>query len=188
MDLQTRIRRDQLLRSAVLGGDDRAWQIWIDETFDDLYGYVRWRCGGLRDRADEVVQETWLTAVRGLRQFDPAKGSFLAWVRGIAANVMRNQLRSLKTAQHQSLNGRPIAVADSVDGEERERAERVAASLCQLSERHETVLRSKYLDGLSVAQIAESRGETLKTVESLLTRARQSFRNTYRKFEQDRRV
>jgi len=187
MNSEERVERDRLLRSAVLRGDQRAWQTWINETFDDLRDYVRWRCGGVRDRTDEVVQETWLTAARRLRRFDPTKGTFLAWLRGIAANVLRNQLRRGKLAA-QSLNGDPTAAPDQPVVHERERAERIAAVLCGLSERHEAVLRAKYLEGLSVLEIAESWDETPKAVESLLTRARQGFRDAYRKCEQNGRL
>ena len=54
----------------------------------------------------------------------------------------------------------------------------MATTLATLSERHEAVLRAKYLDGATVAEIAESWGQTEKAVESLLTRARQSFRGS----------
>src|SRR5262249_25446738 len=91
-----RIWRERGLRSAVLAGDDRAWQCWYDATFAELYHYVSWRCGGLRSMADDLVQETWLTAVRRIRAFDPDKASFAAWLRGIAANLIRNHLRGLR--------------------------------------------------------------------------------------------
>jgi DNA-directed RNA polymerase specialized sigma24 family protein len=41
------------------------------------------------------------------------------------------------------------------------------------------VLRARYLDGASVADIARSRGESLKATESLLTRAREAFRAAF---------
>src|SRR4051812_4169601 len=93
MEPGERVAREGALRSAVLAGDERAWQAWYDESFDGLSAYVHWRCGGLRDLADEVVQETWLTAVRRVRHFDPARAAFAAWLAGIAANVLRNHLR-----------------------------------------------------------------------------------------------
>ena len=175
--------REELLRGAVLAGDQRAWQTLYHETFDDLYGYVQWRCGGRRDWADEIVQETWLTAVRRIRRFDPRQGCFLAWLRGIAANVLRNHLRrQRKLARWQpSANGRMIdgGRADTQE-ENRERAARVAAALDALSDREEAVLRAKYLEGRSVVQIAAAGGETIKAIESLLSRARQAFREVYR--------
>ena len=44
---------------------------------------------------------------------------------------------------------------------------------------HEAVLRAKYLEGRSVADIADERCESSKAIESLLTRARQAFRQAY---------
>lgn len=55
MDCLDRVQREALLRAAVLAGDENAWRTWYEETFDDLHRYVRWRCGGRRDWADEIV-------------------------------------------------------------------------------------------------------------------------------------
>jgi RNA polymerase sigma-70 factor (ECF subfamily) len=181
--LDHRVEREELLRGAVLAGDERAWQTWYNETFDDLDSYVRWRCGGRRDWADEIVQETWLTAVRRVRRFDPQQGSFLGWLRGIAANVLRNHLRreqKLPKAQQPSDGQMGEDGRAKSQRRDLERQQQIAAALDALSEREEAVLRAKYLDGLSVAQIASGRGETPKAIESLLSRARQAFRDVYR--------
>jgi RNA polymerase sigma-70 factor (ECF subfamily) len=176
-----RVRRERGLRGAVLSGDERAWQAWYDEHFADLYGYVLWRCAGLRDHADEVVQETWLTAVRRIRSFDPAQGAFGGWLRGIAAHLLRNHFRkeTRRATRHQSLDDLDAPAAQDAELRRREQAERVARALADLPERYEAVLRAKYLEGRSVAEIAEASGETPKAVESLLTRARQAFREVY---------
>ncbi len=179
MEPSERVGREQALRRAVLAGDEAAWRAWYDECFGGLLGYVVWRCGGLRDAADEVVQETWLTAVRRVRHFDPVAGPFAAWLRGIAANVLRNRFRrERRAAPPARLNH---VGAEPADAEllRRERADRLARALAGLSERHEAVLRAKYLDGRAVADIAADWGETPKAVESLLTRAREAFRAAY---------
>jgi RNA polymerase sigma-70 factor (ECF subfamily) len=117
-----------------------------------------------------------------LRSFDPASGNFAAWLRGIAANLLRNHFRrEIRRARRtQPLDGEPPAVSDEV---QREQAERVALALNALPEHYESVLRAKYLEGHSVAAIAEARDESPKAVESLLTRARQAFREAYRQSE-----
>jgi RNA polymerase sigma-70 factor (ECF subfamily) len=178
MTANDRVWRERGLRDAVLAGDERAWRTWYDEAYADLYRYVLWRCGGLRDRADEVVQDTWLTAVRRVRAFDPSAGPFAAWLRGIAANLLRNAFRRERRRGRTEALGPDIARADG-GLEQRLRAESVALALAALPERYEDVLRAKYLDGRSVAEIAEACGETPKAVESLLGRARVAFREAY---------
>ena len=65
----------------------------------------------------------------------------------------------------------------------RDRAEQIAHALSRLPERYEAALRAKYLDQQSVAQMAESWNESPKAVESLLTRAREAFRQEYQRLE-----
>lgn len=180
MQAEDRVERERELRRAVLCGEEFAWRTLYEGAFAGLYAYVLWRCGGLRDRADEAAQETWLTAVRRLRAFDPSAGSFASWLRGIAANVLRNEFRREKRRSQrvQSLVSEPLASAEPQD-----HAERIAAALEALPAHYEAVLRMKYLEGQSVDNIALERGESPKAVESLLTRAREAFRQAYLQLE-----
>lgn len=166
------------LWSAVRAGDERAWQAWYEASFEPLYAYVLWRCAGLRDVADEIVQETWLTAVRRLDGFDPERASFLSWLRGIAANLARNHFRKEKRRPVQPLADADVPMPTSRDVEQRDQAERIALALARLPEHYEAVLRAKYLDQACLADIAAARGESPKAVESLLARARQALRAT----------
>lgn len=172
-------QREELLRRAVLAGDAQAWHACYEQAYAALDRYVLWRTAGRRDWADEVLQETWLVAVRRVRQFDPQQGRWLDWLRGIAANVLRNHLRRRleRQGRQRTLAAEPAQA--EVAPEQVERAERVAAALAALPEHYEAVLRAKYLDNASVAEIAATSGQTPKAVESLLTRARQLFRETY---------
>ncbi len=180
MQAEDRVEQERQLRRAVLAGEEFAWRTLYDGAFAGLYAYVLWRCGGLRDPADEVVQETWLTAVRRLGAFDPSAGSFDSWVRGIAATILRNYFRREKRRVRlsQPLNFEPQAIEDS-----REQAERIAEALGCLPVHYEAVLRMKYLESRSVADIAAERGESPKAIESQLTRAREAFRQAYLQLE-----
>jgi RNA polymerase sigma-70 factor (ECF subfamily) len=171
-----RAARERGLRRAALAGDESAWRALYDDAFAGLYAYVLWRCGGLRDHADDAAQETWLTAVRRLSAFDPGQGGFVSWLRGVAANLLRNRFRRRRPERPlRDAAARPAADAAAA----RERAEQVARALAELPERYEAALRAKYLDGQSVLEMAEAGGETPKAVESLLTRARQAFREAF---------
>jgi RNA polymerase sigma-70 factor (ECF subfamily) len=169
-----RVDRERILRRAVMAGDEQAWRALYEGACDSLYSYVLWRCAGLRDRAEELTQETWLHAVRRIADFDPGRGPFAGWLRGIATNLLRNYIRRAARRRTQPLDGEATMPAEG-----RAEAERVSVALASLSPRYESVLRGKYLDGLSVAAIAAETGETPKAVESLLGRARQAFREAY---------
>jgi len=173
-----RVGFERSLRYVVLAGDEAAWRAWYDAHAEDVRRYAHWRCGGRHELADEVVQETWLTAVRKVRSFDPSSGSFRAWVcgivGGIAANMVRKHQRS--AARQQVLVEVP---ATSTIESNDDRSWATAMALSELNPRHEQVLRAKYLDGQSVNDIAANWNETPKAIESLLTRARDAFRETY---------
>jgi RNA polymerase sigma-70 factor (ECF subfamily) len=181
MNSSDRVQRERGLRRAVLAGDETAWRTWYDEVYPVLAAFVAWRCAGQPDIRDEVIQDTWLIAVRRIRAFDPAQANFATWLRGIAANLLRNRWRQLKRRTGvESLNGKSAeAIASRVSTETDQTGPAIAKVLAELPERYEAVLRAKYLDQQTVSQIAESWKETTKTIESLLTRARQSFRETY---------
>ena len=182
MQPENRVHREEILRRAVLAGDESAWREWYTEVFDELDRFIVWRCGGCRHDADEVVQETWLTAVRQIRSFQPQQGSFLAWLRGIAANVRRNHLRRTRRLSNRESNtGEEFVDAAQSDeaSDEQERCQQIAAVFDSLLERQESVLRAKYFDGLSVAEIATAWNESSKAIESLLSRARDAFRERF---------
>jgi RNA polymerase sigma-70 factor (ECF subfamily) len=167
------------LRQAALAGDAGAWQALFQSAFEAVAGYVRWRCGGRSDLIDDAIQEAWLTAARKLRAFDPVRSRFAAWVCGIAANVCRNlvrtRLRAAKRVRPLVTVPEPAMPESSPDHD----PEAVARALAELPERYELALRLKYLEQRSVADMARLFGDSEKAVESLLTRARQAFREKY---------
>ena len=173
-----RVREELKLRAAVLAGDQAAWRSLYDGAFTELWAYVVWRSAGMRDLAEEITQETWLVAVRRIADFDPRQASFLTWLRGIAVNLLRNHFRA-QERRPERLADRDFAAADA--SAQRDEAELIARSLAELPDHWEAVLRAKYLDQMSVEEIAAEWDETPKAIESLLSRARQGFRAAYEK-------
>jgi RNA polymerase sigma-70 factor (ECF subfamily) len=75
-------------------------------------------------------------------------------------------------------------LAESGDGPERALERRQVADLVQatldcLPAHYGDLLEWKYIDGLPVAEIAGRLASTPKAVESMLTRARQAFRDAF---------
>ncbi len=174
-----RQQREEALRRAVLAGDEMAWRTWYDETFDSVRRFVAWRLRGRPDGCDEVLQETWLVTVKRIREFDPQRANFVDWVRGIALNVLKNHARKCQTKPATPLMEDVPYREDSGALDVVARSERIVEIMRFLPGRYAAVLREKYLEQRSVADIAASWNETTKTIESLLTRARQSFREAF---------
>ena len=63
--------------------------------------------------------------------------------------------------------------------ERQDLSERVRVTLDLLPRPYGDVLTWKYIEGLSVVEIAERLGSTAKAAESLLTRARVAFRDGF---------
>ena len=174
------------LRDAVLRGDAGAWRVLHDRCFEPLYGFVYLRAGRRRDRAEDVVEESWMIAVRRIATFDPERGTFSSWLRGIAENVLRNRARRWQR-DDAVLRGSPavdeLVAAHGGAETHLETAEHVALALAGLPERYREALRSRYQEDRTVDEIATRSGDTPKAVESLLSRARAAFREAYRRLE-----
>lgn len=180
-----RPEREANLRRRILGGDTSAWEEFYVESFDSLWIVLARRVGPDRSRIEDVAQETWLVAVRRIRRFDPELGSFRGWLHGIAENVIRNARRNW--ARREGATRRSLAEAEPVaavfgagSGAILEAHELVEASFASLPERYREVLRDKYVEELSVEEIAALRSASPKAVESMLGRARGAFREAYR--------
>lgn len=169
--------REQALREAVLAGSETAWRALYDEHFDALYAFVWHRAGRNAHRTDEAVQETWLAAVRRIAAFDPARGNFDAWLKGIAANVLKNHRRRWQRDNHsQTLSIDPPAPETE---EPSDAGQRMALALTALPLQYQAVLRAKYEERLGVIEISHRWGSTAKAIESMLSRARQALRKAY---------
>ena len=122
-----------------------------------------------RQLAEEVVQETVLSAWRKYDQYDPGRGSERAWMFGIARNVAATRHR--RNQRH--LRAVPTeAVTDSVidDAELARVAERslIADAIRALSPDHRDVFSAAYWDGQSTKEIAKRLGIPDGTVKSRL--------------------
>lgn len=181
---------EEALREAVLAGNESAWRALYERNFTAVHAYVFHRCARRADRAEEVVQEAWLVAVRRIADFDPRRGAFESWLKGIAEHVLKNHRRRwIRDRQASSANAPaagtpPEPAEDSAEGGIEAR-ELVALALTALPAGYQAVLKAKYHHCLSVAQIAAEGGQTIKSVESLLSRARAALREACRRLGGD---
>lgn len=131
------------------------------------------------DWVDDIAQEAFLTAFRDWGSFDPSR-DFGNWVRGIAANVVRNEIR--KDARR-----RRIFYTELVEilleryleiGEKSEPVTIEAIRECvgQLTPRCQTIVEGRYRDDESAQQIAERLKVTAENVRQRLVRIRRQIK------------
>ncbi len=177
--------REVLLRDAIVLGHAWAWTELYDTSYDALWGYVYWRTGRTPEWTEEVVQQTWLVAIRKIRGFDARRGRFVGWLRGIADKVLKSELRRwLRDEKAKQAMARPSETTAQAEETalRREEALGIAQALAAIPLDYESVLRAKYLDGRRVTDIADDEGVSAKTIESRLTRRRKAFAEAYASF------
>ena len=85
-------RTESLVRS-FQGGTEQAFLPLYERLAPALYAWAVLRAPRGVDPAD-LLGETWLRAVRSVRDFDAGRASFRAWLFGIAKKVLLHELRA----------------------------------------------------------------------------------------------
>lgn len=164
---------------AAAGGDHEAVRYVVDEVGPVVFGYVYARVGGDRNAADDVVQDTFLEAMRGAGSYR-GESRLATWMCAIARHrVLR--WYDAERRQHAATSGAGAEDAALDVGSEHEVREvddrdEVVRALGRLPAIHRQVLVLKYLDDCPVATIATELGRTPVQVQSLLQRARVGLR------------
>jgi RNA polymerase sigma-70 factor (ECF subfamily) len=152
------------------------------ETIDDFYAVVSRRCDGDRDLAEDVVQETWLRAVKAWRA-DGIPERPMAWLTAVASRILSNHFRRRVNDRIDDGSGDAIPAPDA--NEQRDAFERrslVERAIARLPVLQTRLLEAFHFDRRPVAEIADSLGVSERAVEGRLRRARQNLR---REIERD---
>jgi RNA polymerase sigma-70 factor (ECF subfamily) len=176
---ESRARVDAFL---ALVADERAFRAWYDEALSVVYAFVLYRTGGRSAIAMELTQETFVEAVRSAGRFD-GRSAPVTWVCGIARHRIADHFRRLVRDKRRTVPLSTVPAEAEKDPRDWARSadtrEDVLRALRRLPAPQASVLALHYLDGLSVPEIARSLGRSQKAIESLVNRARESFRRAY---------
>ena len=142
------------------------------ETVQPLYGTVAGWTSGDRALTEDVVQETFLRAVKSWR----SKGmpdNPIAWLRTVARNVLISAARTK----------RPVADADRVGaapapdgGSSPEDLLAMGEGMAALNQDQARILNAFHIEGRTTRDIAILEGISERAVEGRLRRARQAMR------------
>jgi RNA polymerase sigma-70 factor, ECF subfamily len=169
---------------AVKNGDRAALTTLYQRYLGGVWRFAHAHLPRNRATVEDLVSETFLAAIQSVRTYNIEKGNVYGWLLGIARNKLHDHLR--RTArQGDSEAAEPNAVAcnDESDPEANlirtETRDAVIRSLDALTDEERLVLEWKYMESLSVRDIAQNLERTEKAVEAILYRARNSFRAAY---------
>jgi RNA polymerase sigma-70 factor (ECF subfamily) len=181
-------REDRALVERMLAGDEAAFAEFARDCIPALYRFARRRLRGDEELTRDIVQSTLCVAFAKLGQFR-GKAALTTWLCACCRNEIAAYYRRAGRLAAQSLDAEPLAelrLAAPGPGADRELLRREDAALVHraldaLPRPYGAVLEWKYLDDLTVDQIAARLERGTKAAESLLTRARAAFREIYRR-------
>lgn len=170
------------LTDGLVAGDELAFQRFHERYFDRLFRYHLVITGGNEQASLDLVQETLLRVVRHVKRFED-ESILWSWLTVLARSVARDHARRqksyfrvLREFAEDWFGGRgaPEVVADSnPDGELRVCLDAALAGLVVLDRQ---LVEKKYLERMTVKDLALQFGLTPKAVESRLLRARKALK------------
>jgi RNA polymerase sigma-70 factor, ECF subfamily len=162
------------LLSRVAARDAPAFAALYRQTSAKLYGIVV-RILARGDVAADVLQEAYVRIWEKAGEFDPVKGSPLAWMATIARNRALDEVRRVRPA---SIEDQPESfepAAEEVDPlATRDRSEglaRLVECLKKLEEEKRAVVLLAYYRGLSREALAKRFGRPVATIKTWLHRS-----------------
>jgi RNA polymerase sigma-70 factor (ECF subfamily) len=166
---------DLLIKAAA--GNPAAVRALLDGYGDALYGFLYARVGGHASVAEDLLQETFIEAVRSASTFR-GESSLKTWLCAIARRRLSRHYEAERRAAVVRA-GLSIVPDDAMTldrSADIERRDEVTRALGALPPLHRQVLVLKYLDDRSVEEIASELGRSRVQVQSLLQRARTGLR------------
>lgn len=159
------------LAARLARGDEAAFAALYDACADRLYQYVATRLGS-REAAADVVQSTFLRAVKSRRRFRGVENP-VAYMFQIARN------EALRAAKKAGKRGKPVDERVPADGETHsayDDAEVVASALGRLSAEDRELVELKVFGGLTFQEVADVLRLPPGTVATRYRRALESLR------------
>lgn len=156
--------------------DRRAFEALYARTSGKLFG-VCLRVLSERSAAEDALQDAYIKVWHGAGSYRAGRYSPMTWLIAVARNAAIDRLRARRAGEARRA---PLAAAgdpaDSAPGPERRviaasEAERIAACLGELDDRHAEAVRGAYLEGHTYAALAERHGVPINTMRSWLRRS-----------------
>jgi RNA polymerase sigma-70 factor (ECF subfamily) len=156
--------------------DPVAFRHWYDLVLPRVYRYLLARAGD-EWLAEELTQQTFVEAIRNRRSFD-GRSDVVTWLCAIGRHKLVDHYR--RSGREATRQERLRVVGDPPDhARSFDERDAIRRALDQMPDDQRLALILRYLDQMSVRDVAGELGRSEKATESLLSRARESFRQAY---------
>tara|TARA_A100001011_G_scaffold218597_1_gene226558 strand:+ start:2429 stop:2989 length:561 start_codon:yes stop_codon:yes gene_type:complete len=159
------------------GGDQHAFRYLLEFFWNDVYGFMLQRTQN-ENEAEDLTIRCFGKAFEKIMTYNEAYG-FKTWLTTIAKNLHIDQLRKKSNTNITTKASQEVAqkIADSAPSPEddlirKQRLETLLNTIKNLKPRYREVIQLKYLQELSVKQMAEKLNSSESTVKVKLMRAR----------------
>jgi RNA polymerase sigma-70 factor, ECF subfamily len=161
----------ELLARIIIDEDQQAFEVLVKKYQSALRAFFRKMCGGDENLSDDLAQETFIKAYKGIASYQ-GQCQFLTWLFAIAKNVFYESYRR---------NEKFIELVE--DGEEAsaETGQNLQMDLAKcmllLDTDERMILTLSYMEGLSQTEVAELMKIPLGTVKTHALRAKEKLKS-----------
>lgn len=165
-------------------GDSLALSDLYQRYHAGVYRYLYYRVGDLH-AAEDLASEVFVRMIGALEKYRPMNGSFEAWLYQIARHLAIDHLRKMNLRDDQVLEEEMVADNDDVSKavERRLTNDILARALRRLNEAQRDVIILRFVNCLSVAQVAHTLHKSEDSIKSLQRRGLESLRGILKEWE-----
>ena len=158
-------------------GEEEAFTDLMREHYSFVYAIVIRMVKNSHD-AEEVVQDTFLNAYRGLTQLEDTT-KFKSWLGEIAQNCGRNWLRKQRTdtVSIDEVSEQALQIEDSPDERLTQQEQRglIRRTMETLPQKDREIAQAFYLEGASYDELTSTHGLSYSAIASRLSRAKRQL-------------
>lgn len=179
--------------TAIMSGSDEAQLLAAAQQFDaealselydryeaKIYTYIYRRCGE-QVVAEDLTAQVFLKMLESIRDGKSWHSSFSGWLYRIAHNLVIDHYRRRDRQPSVNIDDAPPTAADVEDPVETAEmnidAERLRAAIRRLTDDQSEVISLRFLEGYSIAEVAEMVGRSEGAVKALQYRAVAALRS-----------
>jgi RNA polymerase sigma-70 factor (ECF subfamily) len=199
--IKKKANKDLELAKAIIDGNELVFNQFFTDYYPRLFRFIMSRVGSDKDLSDDFSQQTMCKTIDNLASFR-GEAALFTWMCQISRSIIhahfvkekrrgkivipmadKQEVRDVLDTVAISENQQPDKLVDSEN-----LGQLISEVMDNLPNNYGDLLEWKYVEHLSVAQIAEKTNTSMISVQSSLARARKAFKSVMESIEQNRKI